>query len=166
MFLGTQNANNITSLYCKCVDTTQLCPLQLQPTTKGWKANMLVNFQASLHALCTFQHPRVYGMLGHREGPVTQPVWSPVTTLLAQARIHLHLGARGPVWPWGPLPPLSVGSPCSHHSSHLGGTKHSKIPTILHSTWQNPHNSPGWTLLPSTLEVLSLQSPSHPINPC
>lgn len=105
MFLGTQNANNITSLYCKCVDTTQLCPLQLQPTTKGWKANMLVNFQASLHALCTFQHPRVYGMLGHREGPVTQPVWSPVTRCWPKP---------GSIYIWGLEAQFGLGDLCLH----------------------------------------------------
>lgn len=42
------------------------------------KTNKPVNFQASLHAVCTFQNLRVYGMLGHSEGLIPQSVWSPV----------------------------------------------------------------------------------------
>ena len=42
------------------------------------KTNIPVNFQASLHEVCTFQYLRVYGMLGHNEGSIPQSVWSPV----------------------------------------------------------------------------------------
>lgn len=67
--LGTQDANNIIFLYCKCVDATKLYYTPGPTHMIGWRTNIPVNFQVSPTLLSSFNNPGINGMLNHREGP-------------------------------------------------------------------------------------------------
>lgn len=104
---------------------------QWRKTMTYMKTNIPVNFQASLHAVCIFQHLRVYGMLGHSERSIPQSVWSPVICCWPKP---------GSTSIWGCEVQCGLGDLClhtwwPHHAaidpSHSGGTEPSEIPTCL-----------------------------------
>ena len=133
-----------------------MCLLQLQPTMRGWKTNIPVNFQASPHALCTFQQLRVYGMLGHSEGSLPQSVWSPVICC----------------WPKPGSTPSGDLALGTFAFTLRDRTMHLIDPTVVALNPQRfpPVSIPTWgiltALLPSTLDAPGLQTPLYPINLC
>ena len=139
---------------------------QWRKTMTYMKTNKPINFQASLHAVCTFQNLRVYGMLGHSEGLIPQSVWSPVICCWPKP---------GSTSIWGREVQCGLGDLCLHawwpHYAAMTpptvvALSPQRFPPVSFPTWGNPRNSLGWTLLPSTLDVPGLQSPLYPINPC